>query len=268
MAFRKVLKRVAKKAWRATKRAAKKRYVTKTGRGIRVGQVAKDVMMLKKMINAEKKQFIQKITTPITVGQVNGDSSGHQIIDVTPAPAQGTTSVTRNGNSIKLSSSYNELYMVKQGGNAALKLLVEFYRVPGEPYSATEISNGTAIADLFSPNDYITGANIYDMVASRKQDTFRNFRKIYSRVVYFPANNISNVTQVKLVKIPLKWGHHIKFAADGSSAISTGQILMVIRCDSGNRSTSVTNSFTNVAVNGTSTGVSFHYALTNYFIDN
>lgn len=265
MAYKKLLRKVAKKV----KRAVKRRYVTKTGKGLRVGRIAKDVMMLKKMINAEKKLYQDKLSSAISVGQVGGNTSGHQIIDITPLPAQGTTSATRNGNSIKLTSAFYELYMVKQSAaTQATSALIEFWKVPGEPYSATEISNGTAINDLFTPNEYITGANIYDLVSSRKQDTYRNFKRVYSRKVYFPANQISGVTQTKLVRIPLKYGHHIKFAADGSQAVSAGQILMTIRMENGNKSTSTANTFGNVAVNSINTGITLNYTFNSYFVDN
>lgn len=266
MAYKKLVKKVAKKAGRAIK----KRYFR--GKGFskpNVGRMAKDVMMLKKMINAEKKTYADKLSSSISVGQVGGNTSGHQIIDVTPLPAQGTTSVTRNGNSIKLNSAYYEFYFVKQSSaTQASKMIIEFWKVPGEPYTATEISNGTAIADLFTPNEYVTGANIYDMVSSRRQDTFKNFKKVYSRQVYFPANQISGVTTTKLVKIPLKYGHHIKFASDGSTTVSTGQILCTIRMENGNKSTSTANTFGNIAVNGINTGVTLNYSFLSYFVDN
>lgn len=267
MAFlKRAVKRIAKKA----KGALKKRYVTKTGKGLRVNKIASDVMMLKKMINAEKKTFNENTAgTAITVGQVVGNASGHQILDITPRPAQGTTSVTRNGNSIKLNSGFYELYMTKQtGGNQANKVLVEFWKVPGEPYSATEISNGTAIADLFSANEYIPGANIYDLVSSRKQGTFTNFKRIGSRSVYFPANDISGVKNIKLLRIPMKFGHHIKFASDGSQTIEKGQILMTMRAENGNKSTVTANTLNGVSVQGVDTGISLQYNFVSYFIDN
>lgn len=263
------LKKQLKQGMKQAKKEVKERYITKTGKGIRINKVLDDVEMLKKLINAEKKSYTDKLSSAITVGQVGGNVSGHQILDITPFPAQGTTSITRNGNSIKLTSAYYELYFVKQSSaSQANNLLIEFWQVPGEPYTATEISNGTAIADMFIPNEYITGADIYDLVSSRQQDTFKNFRKVYQKKVYFPANQISGITQTKLVKIPLKWGHHIKFVADGSQTVSTGQILMTIRCENGNKSTSTANTFGNVAVNGTNTGFSLNYSFISYFIDN
>lgn len=265
-----VIKKTAKRIIKRVAKAAKKRYFK--GKGYarpKVTQMVKDVAMLKRMVNAEKKTYADKLSSAITVGQVGGNTSGHQILDITPLPAQGTTSVTRNGNSIKLNSAYYEFYFVKQSSaTQATNMIIEFWKVPGEPYTATDISNGTAIADLFTPNEYVTGANIYDTVSSRRQDTFRNFKKVYTRKVYFPANQISGVTTTKLVKIPLKYGHHIKFAADGSQTVSAGQILVTLRMENGNKSTTTANTFGNIAVNGTNTGVSMNYSFLSYFIDN
>lgn len=262
-------KKQIKKNLNKVKKAVKDRYVTKTGKGVRVDKLVSDVALIKSIVNAEKKTYTDKLTSAITVGQVGGNTSGHQIIDVTPLPSQGTTSITRNGNSIKLVSAYYEFYFVKQSSaSQANNLIIEFWKVPGEPYTSTEISNGTAIADLFIPNEYVTGADIYDTVSSRQQDTFRNFRKIYSKKVYFPANQIAGVTTTKLVKIPMKYGHHVKFASDGAQTVSSGQVIMTIRCENGNKSTSTANTFGNIAVNGINTGFSLNYSFVSYFVDN
>lgn len=265
MAKKSLLKKVVKSA----KKALKNRYVTKTGKGLRMSSIASDVAMLKKMINAEKKTYSDKITSAITVGQVGGNVSGHQILDITPLPTQGATSTNRNGNSIKLNSAYYEFYFVKQSSaTQANSIVIDFWKVPGDPYSSTQISNDTVINQIFTPNEYVTGANIYDLVSSRQQQYYKDFQKVYSKRVYFPANQISGVTQTKLVKIPLKWGHHIKFATDGSQALSSGQILCTIRCENGNKSTGTVNTFGNIAVNGTNTGISMNYSFISYFVDN
>lgn len=265
MAYKKILRKVAKKV----KRAVKRRYVTKTGKGLRMGRIAKDVMMLKKMINAEKKLYQDKLSSAISVGQVGGNTSGHQLIDITPIPAQGSTSITRNGNSIKLNSAYYEFYFVKQSSaTQSNKIVIDFWQVKGEPYTTAEVAAGNPVTDIFTPNEYVTGANIYDLVSSRRQDTFTDFKHLRSKVVYFPANQISGVTQTKLVRIPMKYGHHVKFASDGSQTLSAGQILMTIRCENGNKSTSTANTFGNIAVNSINTGFTFNYCFNSYFVDN
>lgn len=54
MPFRKL----ANQAYKGAKKAVKKRYgLNKKSTGLKYGKIASDVMMLKKMVNAEKKSY-------------------------------------------------------------------------------------------------------------------------------------------------------------------------------------------------------------------
>jgi hypothetical protein len=279
MAFRKAVKRVAKKVWRATKRAARKRYVTKTGNGLRVGRIAKDVMMLKRMVNAEKKQLQQKsvASSPPSVAQVSGNSSGHFVMDITPIMSEGAASYQRNGGSVKWTSSYLEFMFNKNtSGTAACNYIIEIWKINNQPYTTTSIQNGTFMSDLFEPNGYVTNSaggavSIYDTVASRDQDTFKNFKRIGFKRVYFPQSQLSGSPQVKLVKLPLKLGHHIKFASyqtGDTNIVVSGQVIMTIRADNGNMSTTTACTNLGIPITAVNTGASFHWSFTHYYYDN
>nr|UOF81912.1 capsid protein [Cressdnaviricota sp.] len=277
--LKRAVKRVAKKAYRAVKRAAKKRYVTKTGKGIRVSQVVKDVAMLKRMVNAEKKQLQYKslATSPPQVGQVNGNASGHFIMDITPIIAEGVASYQRTGGSVKWNSSYLEFMFNKNtAGGQAQTFIIEFWKVNNQPYTATQLQNGTLISDLFEPNGYVTNSSggavsIYDSVASRDQDTFKNFRRIGYRKVYFPMAQMASTPMVKLVKIPLKMGHHIKYQSyqtGDTNILASGQVIMTVRADNGNSSSTTACTNLGVPVTAVNTGATFQYSFTHYFYDN
>lgn len=105
--FKAKARKYVKKQVRRAGKAIKKRYVAKGG-NLKVGQIAKDVMMLKRLVNAEKKRTTLGSTSfeaAHFTGQVNGNSSGHRIVDISPSAInQGNGYNERNGNSIKLHS--------------------------------------------------------------------------------------------------------------------------------------------------------------------
>ena len=56
---------------------------------MRTRRIARDVAYLKSMINAEKKHLRTDVEN-VVMGQVNGNSNGYYVVDVSPAPSQGT----------------------------------------------------------------------------------------------------------------------------------------------------------------------------------
>ncbi len=269
------LDKVLKSTLKSAKKAVKDRYVTKTGKGLRMSQVLKDVALLKSMVNAEKKRVVYKsiASSPPFVGQVNGNSSGHFVLDITPNVAEGVTNSTRNGSSFRWTSSYLEFMFNRQDNyNGTQKFLIEVWKVNNQPYTQAQISGGQFIADLFTPNEYITSStgtavNIYDMIASRDQDTFKNFKRVAFKYVSFPAQQISGTTAIKQVKMGLKLGHHVKFQ-DDTTIVTSGQLILTIRADVGNTSMSVASTHNGVPVKVINSGCSLQYAHTHYFYDN
>lgn len=277
--LKRAAKRIAKKAYRAVKRAAKKRYVTKTGKGIRVSQVVKDVAMLKRMVNAEKKQLQYKslASSPPLIAQVSGNASGHFVMDITPVISEGVASYQRTGGSVKWNASYLEFMFNKNpAGGQSQKFLIELWKVNNQPYTTTQIQNGTFISDLFEPNGYVTtsagaAVSIYDLVASRDQDTYKNFKRIASKSVYFPMTNVSGMPACKLVRLPVKMGHHIKYQSyqtGDTNTLASGQVIMTIRADNGNSSSTTACTNLGVPITAVNTGATFQYSFTHYYYDN
>jgi hypothetical protein len=274
-----IVSKILSKGLKKIKKEANKRYVTKTGKGLRVAQVLKDVAMLKSMVNAEKKnlQYKSVANSPPAIAQVNGNASGHFVMDITPVPNEGSASYQRNGGSIRWTSSYLEFMFNKNvSGGQAQKFLIEIWKVNNQPYTSTQIQNGTLISDLFQPNEYITtsaggAVSIYDLVANRDQDTFKNFKRVASKSVYFPMTQVSGMPQTKLVRLPLKFGHHIKFASyqtGDTNIVTSGQVIMTIRADNGNSSTTTACTNLGVPIQAINTGCTFQWTQTHYFYDN
>lgn len=262
MAKKSMFSKLAKKVGRA----ARRRYVTKTGKGLRVNQIIKDVKYLKSVLNPEKKTYQINVTDDL-VGQCNGNLSADFARDITPIPAQGTTSVTRNGNSLKLHSTYVKFQFQPQSSNGfPMKFRVMICKVIGAP--VTDVVN-TFTPRYFKTNPFVTGGQIYDYNSDRREDTYKDLRIIRSAVVSIPANQHTGQTQLKNFAMGIKWkSHHVKFTTDGSQTVSDGQIVLLVLGDVGNKSSSNASTLNGTAVLAVNTGSNISYEMTHYFYDN
>lgn len=93
---RKFLKKSAKKAVRF----AKKRYSTRTG-GVRVAQLARDVMKIKRSLNVEHKHIDFKFGSGQTI-TARAPTNNTPIVLPLPVPARGTAYNNRVGNQIRV----------------------------------------------------------------------------------------------------------------------------------------------------------------------
>lgn len=257
--------------WGMVKKATGDRYGRGSKQILRKGvpQMIKDVMYLKKMINVEKKQFNNTTSIALGVGQLVGNASGHQIFDITPTPVVGTSSTTRNGDSIKVVSAYHKMVFYQQANNVnTTRYIVEYFLVKGK----ANASPSGLISDLFRPNRMlqngaITGT-VYDYNSDRVQEGFKNYVLIKRKRFTLGADNYSGLTNTKEVAIKLQFkNYHIRFQ-QGTNTPDCGQILCVVRADLGNWSGTTASTLTNAIITPTLTGAGFQFDHTWYFVDN
>nr|WAE42348.1 MAG: capsid protein [Cressdnaviricota sp.] len=255
----------AKKTYNKAKKVVKKRYFS--GKGYskpKMVQMAKDVSMLKGLVNAEKKRYIINSTTPLLVAQLNGNSSGNAILDVTPIPTEGVTYSTRNGASIKLHSALFRFQIYQQVNRISpMKLKFYLFYVKGLPQS-------TGSMNLLVANPFISGA-INDYNSNRNVDFFGEYQIIKTWTVSLKDENVANDTTIKEIQIPIKFnkgkGHHIRFNGDNNS-VANGQIALFMVGDSGNISAVTVSTITPVPITGLLTGCNINYNFTYYYYDN
>lgn len=259
------VKKYAKKAWKSIKRITGNRY----GRGYNeimtkgVPQMVKDINYLKEIINSEKLRLtISNTGSPDSVGQVTSNSTGMWIKDITPAPGQGDTVNGRTGRSIKLHSSCLKFQFYQQAATyQPVKMVIEIYKLVGTP-----LTTAAAIqAQAYQPNPF---NGIIDYHSSRLPEYFRNFRLVRRKYVVLPTDpgSVTQQTTLREVTIPIKYkSHHVKFANDGTG-VALGQILCIIRADSGN--IGGTASTLNIPVKEVNTGAYFNYFFDHYYYDN
>lgn len=260
--MRKILNKTAK----YIKGKAKKRYVKKTG-ALKIGKMYKDVMSMKKMLNAEKKHLTTDIENAL-VGQVSANISGHYIIDVSPTPSQGTGFSNRIGQSIKWVSSYYVFQFQRQvlgtTAPAAQRLKIQFVYVVGQPYGS--ISN--AVSPFIKANPFVDGTTVYDFHSERRPEYFRDFKVLRTKYVNFPENNQANQAIIKTVKVGIKMPSNFHVKWQGNTTTQTvGQVFMLITADNGNSSGSA-STLDDIPITTANTGTIFDWYSTHYWYDN
>lgn len=267
-----MVKKYVKKAKNSVKTVAK--YVKKNPNtvvtGISIAKMAIDVARLMSMVNSEKKQF-QQSATLIQIGQQIGNLNGYYSVDITPVPAQGTTSITRNGNSLKLHSSFIRFQFSQLPSTTQpIRVKIRLDLVKGSPNASV----GTWPIQILEPNPFISGASIYDYNSNNSPDQFGTFKNIFTRKVIVKPDQLTGQNSITNVDIPLKYfkgkGHHVRFANDGSIAVSDGQLIMSMLCDNGNASLTTVGTLVGppIGSQAISTGLYMSYSIMHYFYDN
>lgn len=240
----------------------KKRYGT--FRDPKIGQIVKDISVLKGMMNAEKKRFEVSIVNG-SVGQVDGTASGHYLYDMTPVISQGVGFNQRTGNSVKLSSLFMDFQFISQVNQSAdVFIKIELIKIVGQPFSL--------VSDIFQkyiePTSFVSGANIYDINSPRDPDFFKNYKVMAKKIVKVPADTISGQTAIKRVKMGLtKMEHHIRWD-NNDPTVSMGQFILLLTADRGNKNSSTVSAVGGVPDIAVNTGVAMRSEFTYYFYDN
>lgn len=255
---------------KAVGRAVKRRYTTRRGMP-KMGKIARDAALGLRaygMLNAEKKRYtINTSATPLEVGQVDDNASGHLAVNPTPIPAQGLQYNNRIGSSIKVTSIFFRIQFWQQPiTNQPIRLKIYLVKVLGEPQS----SASGALTNFFLPNPFVTGgSSIYDFNSSTNPDFYPRWRVLRKKVVRLQADTSSSQTQVKDVSMSVKFkkGHHVRFSQN-STTVTNGQLLLFVLADCGNTGGNPSTLTGGVPVLSANTGAFMAYDATAYYYDN
>lgn len=270
--FKRYVKRQSRRAWKAIKKFTGDRYGRGANQIIRKGipQMVKDINMLKSVINSEKLRInlSSSATSPSSIGQINGNAPGYQVLDITPNPTQGDGYNNRTGSSIRLHSSNIKFMFHQQASTMSpLRFRIELYEVVGN----TNTTLG-AVSEIYSANPF-TG--MIDYNSSRNPDYFKDYKLLRTRRFTMPLDpaSVSAQTMVKDVRIGMKYrSRHVRWDKN-TSVVTSGQLIMVILCDTGNASNGTAptispyNSAT-VPIQGINTGALMSYYIDHYYYDN
>lgn len=261
--IKKQSKKLAKYAVKRGVKFVKKRYLSNPVSGIK--NIAKDVMFLKSMINAEKKRFNESYSNQ-AVGQVNVNTSGHLCIDVTPDPISGAGFSERTGASIKIHSMFLRMQAYQQAStNHPIRLKCYLVKVKGTPQNT-----GFFTQQFLQSNPFVsgTGSDTFDYYSSRNPDYFKQYQVLRTWKLYVPADKLTSQVMIADKKVGMKpKGLHIRFDRD-STNVSENQIMLLIVADSGNQGGSASSATTGVPVTAGGTGCVAAWAVDWYYYDN
>lgn len=232
------IKKTGRKYGQKAKQFAKKRYFRKgkpSFANAKIMQMAKDVNMLKSMVNAEKKSVdMEKYIA--TVGQTgsgatgsNPTNSGHfALLDVfyTAQDSDVTNNAhRRHGNSIKCHSYHIDFRCKSKSNINAQRCTIYLVRFDREA-----IVSHLDLADLvLRPSVF---DNKYDVHSPMNYENAKQFTVIAQRKVFIPADSDTGVEGTKYVEMGGKLGFHQRYL-DGSASIDSNQFGILIVGDDG-----------------------------------
>jgi len=268
MVSTKKIVRVAKKIARKVRGKAIKRYFKK-GYSPKLNQMYSDVMKMKRIINAEKKNFNINSGASgfVDIAQVAQNVDGGLQLDLTPKPAVGPNDNQRNGDSIKVVSGKLTLKFIQQPNTIQqITIIAELY------YIVKPITNlfteGVQLLYTASP---ITGGTLYDTNSYKNQDYLSLFQLVARRRFIVGKDLLAGHKTEKEVSLNLSinkgFGKHIKFN-NNTTTNSVGQYVMFLRANRGNKDASVSSTITNISDTGPYTGLHMSYNMTWYYYDN
>lgn len=228
MAFLKKARRTYRKSglqktYRKVRNMAKKRYSNRSN-------IAKDVAMLKSLVNVEKKR--KDFTKTLQIfGQRNGSNDALHHEQINPVVPQGLTGATRNGNSIKLVSGCLDLQIAQQGNNFN-DMKIKLWLVC-RPDNAGGYSSDVTANQFLETNPFSTFRDFY---SNRDAEYFGEFRVIKSLTMTLKADTISTGTSYLQKKIPLKFNHHMKYNNDGSTVTTKNAMYLLVTASDGDTS--------------------------------
>lgn len=226
------IKRNAKHIVRSAARGVRDRYAPK-GK-FNYQNIMSDVMMLKALVNVEKKRFNYNPLAAGALGQINVNASGHLCEDVTPIMAQGTGEAQRVGNSLKIHGLFAKIQFRNGFAQTArVRFIVELISVKGDPYT----SMSAFVADYLQVNAFVSAYNmvgIYDWYSPRDPQNMTKFRRLVYKKVTMGGDTVSGQAQQAECTLKCKPGLHLKWNEDTDSTPGNGQLILLIRADRGN----------------------------------
>lgn len=227
------------------------------------GNLAQDVKYLKKMVKRSRPEvkFYQVTPSSNLVGQVDGNDSGASAFAISNTIGGGVGSYSaRVGEEMNLIGIQLRLQFQQQSANnLATKYKVEVFRLSDDSVTLAEIINRVYEADTIS--------QVVDINSTRNQLYMSDYKKIGSRTVYLPADNMSGTNMIKDLKMFIKRQDRLRFNGTGTANSVNYQYVCIVRANSGNRSTTTASTNALVSQTAVSTGAKYTYYYKNYLTD-
>lgn len=269
-------KRMRRKLGKKLGKGLRRRYVSKKG-GLKVKKLVRDVAIVKKMVNSEKKHYGPtsytdpvSLTNIFSVGLTMGTGEGMRLINITPPIEKGDNRDQRNGNSVKLCGACLHINLAGQSAQSNnSKLIFEIWQVKDYGLYGTAPTPATLGSDLFK-QDPMTAR--YSSNCGRNPNYFKKFRCIRRKIVYTPQDSGASSNFVRQFNMPMKLNQHLRWddSAGGLNYLNT-EYFLVVRCSNGNSSGTVASASSNAALGlntAVLTGFNFQMYTDFYYYDN
>jgi len=260
MAIKRYVKRAAKRAGRVVK----KRYFKGKGYGRpNLSTMVRDIALVKRSLNVEKKNIQSAIAVNNNIGQCNVNAdTGQQFYDITPAIVQGTGYNQMCGNSVKLVSMAFRGQLKQQSGTAhPMKVRMIIFTKIGTPATAASIQAGNQLLDI-NPLSTVTDYN-----SERNINYFRDFKILKSQSLYLAPDPTTGEIMIKDIKVIMKLNHHLKWN-NNTTTLTSGQLLVAFFSDSGNVSTTTASTLPNIPILKINSGATLQFYTKFYYVDN
>lgn len=238
----------SKKFTRPVKKTFRKRYLREDNT-MKYNRLYKDVMTLKNMVNAEKKNADTTDTAVYQLAQYAGALTGSQSILITPTIAQGASEDQRNGDSIKVCSMVLQI-QVKNNASLTLQDMNYKFYIVRQPINP--VATGTVPSVLLQPSVF---SGVIDYNSNRDYQNFQDLEVmgVIKGSLKYNSNSAVGMYSSKNHLFARKFDFHIRYDK-GTTTIINNPIYLVAVCDSGDRS-------------GTNE-ITFQYSNKLYFYDN
>lgn len=257
--IRKVQKRTYRPKANARKAKAPRKftYVTKTR------NLVKDVSMLKKMVKKSKPEvkYLDPQLAPnsYSFGQVMVNASGAVAFFLPTALSAGSAQGQRNGEVVT---------------NIGLQIRAQIRQQSSNTKPGTVILEVFKTSDILGTvSDYIpliydpdTISGVIDYNSSRVAQNKKEYTRIFSRTLRFPADTYSGVIQLKDMKALIKRRDRLNYLGSGSTESNNCRYVCILRASVGNYG-GAPSTITTIAEAGASTGWVCNIATKMYFTD-
>lgn len=255
------IKKVYRK--RAVRRVAKKAAAPKKFGYVKSrGNLLKDVSMLKKMVRRTKPE-VKYITNPVSsdlVGQVDGNGGGASGFFITNTCGAGVGVGDRNGLETKLIGINMRMQFSQQSAaTGPIRLIMDVFKFTDR---SSTIAN---LVNLIYQTDSISG--VVDYNSTRNPSYVREYKRIYSRKISLKPDNFSGQLMLADLKGLIKQNQKLRYAATTTADAVNYGYAVIIRSDTGNKSTTTASTNTNIANTAVSTGVLYRIFYKTYYTD-
>lgn len=235
-----------RKLARAAGRSIKRRYFK--GKGFskpKLSNMVRDLTYVKSVLNSEKKTVNYSTTSLQNVAQYNVSSPGLYISKIVPPITNGTTNSTRIGNSIRIHSmNFRGEFRQQDSTTGPIKLDVMFLYSPGRGYTIASLPDVPApvtdypvLQTIFNENQF-ANPDIIDYYSQRNPETFHDWRVIRHKTYYLAPDKNTGQIDIKPFRLGVKFKKPFKMKYDDSGNVVEGEIIMVVRANTGNTTSS------------------------------